>query len=156
MIPFQVVALDPAPFRPLYGLDSRALAGHGAEAQRVDRSPGFPCRVSLADAALGETVLLLSHEHLAGATPYRARHAIFVRDGAERATPAVGEWPEVLARRLLSVRAFDARDRLVAADVTGGRQAPALVEWLLGQAAVRFLHVHNARHGCYLARVERA
>jgi hypothetical protein len=112
--------------------------------------------VSLRDAEVGERVILLNFEHLSGATPYRSSHAIFVRDGAVRARPEAGEIPEYLGRRLLSVRAFDGARRMTAAEVVEGREARALFSRLLEPGDVEFLHVHNARHGCYLARVDRA
>jgi hypothetical protein len=156
MVAFRVLALDAAPFQPFFGLDATALEALGATASIAHRSPGFPCRVSLRDAGVGERVILLNYEHLAGPTPYRSRHAIFVRDGAARATPEVSEIPDYLGRRLLSVRAFDAADRMLEADVVEGRAARPLFERLLNTPATRFLHVHNAREGCYLARIERA
>jgi len=150
MLAFRVLALDPAPFRPLYGLDDAVLEAMGASPTIVRRTPGYPCRVSLRDAEPGERVILMNYEHL------DSRHAIFVRDGAERAEPGVDELPPYLERRLLSVRAFDASKRMLAADVVEGRSARALFALLLGTPETSFLHVHNAREGCYLARVERA
>lgn len=156
MLPFQVSALDPRPFQHLFGRDDAALAALGAFASVAESSPGYPCRVSLRDAEVGERVILFNFEHLPGATPYRSSHAIFVRDGAERAQPEVGEIPAYLERRLLSVRAFDASHRMTAAEVVEGRDAKILFARLLEPEEVEFLHVHNARQGCYLARVDRA
>lgn len=156
MTSFRIEALDPAPFQHLFGRDDAALAALGAVASVAEHSPGYPCRVSLRDAAVGERVILLNFEHLSGATPYRSSHAIFVRDGAERASPAVNEIPDYLERRLLSVRAFDAARRMTAAEVVEGRDARAVFEHLLEAPEVDFLHVHTARQGCYLARLERA
>lgn len=62
----------------------------------VDKKPGFPCRVSLTDADLGETVLLVPFHH-----------------------------HEVSSR-------------------------------LLSDESVSYLHIHNARPGCYNCRVLRA
>jgi hypothetical protein len=120
------------------------------------KSPGFPCRVSLIDAAEGETLLLLHYEHQAAPTPYRASHAIFIREGAVEATPAPGEIPEVLRRRLLSVRAFDASHMMLDADVTEGATLEPLIARMLTDPAVAYLHLHNAKPGCYAARVDRA
>ncbi len=153
---FRVLGLDAAHFQHLYGASDAALATLGARAYRVDRSPGYPCRVSLEDARLGERAILLNHEHLPGNTPYRSRHAIFVRDGATRASPEVGELPSYLTRRLLSVRAFDAEAMMTDADVVDGKDLAALIGRLLGDARNHRLHVHNARQGCYLAAIERA
>ena len=63
--------------------------------QTVASHPGTPCRVSLVDAAVGETVLLLPYEHQAApGSPYRSSGAIFVRQGAEQAQPGVNEVPD--------------------------------------------------------------
>lgn len=153
---FQISALPLEAFQPLFGLSDAELAGRGAVRRIVDRSPGFPCRVSLEDAAPGEAVLLVNYEHQPARTPYRSSHAIFVREGATQARPAVGEVPEVLRRRLLSVRAFDANGMMIDADVVDGLELETLIERMFASAEVACLHVHNARPGCYAARVNRA
>jgi hypothetical protein len=132
------------------------LRARGVVRRTADHSPGFPCRVSLRDAEPGETVLLLNYEHQPADTPYRASHAIYVREGAVEARPGVGEVPDVLRRRLLSVRAFDADGMMVDADVAEGGALEPVIARLFGDPAVAYLHVHNAKPGCYAARVERA
>ncbi len=153
---FRVVALDSAPFQHLFGLSDAALAGAGVKAYRADRAPGFPCRVSLSDAEVGARVLLLNYEHLAVDTPYRSRHAIFVREGAVRAEPSIGELTPYLRGRLLSVRAFDGADMMSDADVVDGAAAEPVIARMLADPATSYLHVHSAKRGCYLARIERA
>ncbi len=153
---FQITGLPAPLFAPLFTLSDAELARRRIVRRTADRVPGFPCRVSLLDARVGETVLLLSFEHLPVAGPYRSRHAIFVREGAIQAHLAVNEVPEVLQSRLLSVRAFDAAGMMVGADVVqGGELAPAIA-CMLDIDAARFLHVHYAKPGCYAARVDRA
>lgn len=153
---FVVRALPAERFAHLFGLSDEALAQHGAVRRRADRTPGYPCRVSLEDAAPGESVLLLNFESHAAATPYRPSYAIYVREGASTARPAPGETPAVLRSRPLALRAFDADGMLRGArlvldgDVSGGVQAA------FSDAAVAYLHAHNAAHGCYAARVDRA
>jgi len=153
---FRVRALDAAPFQHLYGRTDAELAALGLKAYLADSSPGFPCRVSLEDAAVGERLFLLNFEHLGGESPYRSRHAIFVRDGARRVTPAVGELPAYLTRRLLSVRAFDAAKMMTDADVVAGEDLERVIVRMLEAPANAELHVHTARQGCYLAAIERA
>jgi hypothetical protein len=101
-------------------------------------------------------MLLLNFEHQPAKTPYRSQHAIFVQDGVEEARPGVNEVPEVLARRTLSVRAFDEAGQMLDGVVVNGREAGPLFERLLGLPGAAYLHVHNAGRGCYAARVERA
>lgn len=155
-MPFQIHALPVAPFEPLFSLSDAALAERTVRRAVVQANPGAPCRVSLADATEGEVVFLLNYEHLAVETPYRSRHAIYVRDGAKQAFPAPGEVPEMLRRRLLSVRAISSAGDLVDADVVDGGSLEPAVERLLAADDVACLHVHFAKRGCYAARVTRA
>jgi hypothetical protein len=153
---FRIVALPAAPFVPLFGLPEAQLAARGARRVVADRQSGYPCRVSLRDAAPGETLLLLNHEHLPSPGPYRSSHAIYVREHALECVPDVNEIPAVLATRLLSVRAFDAAGMMVDAEVSDGQEVAPLLGRYLEDARVAFVHLHNARPGCYAGRAVRA
>ena len=153
---FQISGLPVAPYAPFFGLPDADLAKHGILRHTATQFPGFPCRVSLRDAEPGQTLLLLNYEHLDVATPYRSRYAIYVREYAEEARVAVDEVPDVLRRRLLSLRAFDKQGMLLDCDVAEGRDIEPLIERLLGQPEVDYIHVHNAKPGCFAARVDRA
>jgi hypothetical protein len=152
---FRITGLDPQPFKPLFDLSDAELAARGALRDVAD-DPRMPCRVSMAHAEVGEELLLLNHAHQPANTPYRATHAIYVRRVAERAFDAVDAIPEVMASRLLAVRAFDARHMMIDADVCEGEDAAALIERLLANPEARYLQAHYARRGCYAARIERA
>jgi hypothetical protein len=153
---FRIQGLDPHPFIPLYGRSDAALAELGVLRVQVDDPHGAPDRIELRDAEPGETVLLLNHEYLDVASPYRGRHAIYVREGATHAFDAVNTVPDCLRRRLLSLRAFDASGMMVDADVIEGSNIESLIERLLAHEEVRFIQAHHARRGCYAARIERA
>ncbi len=152
---FQIVALSESSFAPLFDMSDEELTERGAVRRIADRSPGFPCRVSLRDAEPGETVVLANFEHLPVASPFRSRYAVYVRRGAVEARLAPGEVPAMLRSRLLSVRAFDDASMLVDAEVVDGRQVVAAIERLFTANEASYLHVHFARPGCYAARVER-
>jgi hypothetical protein len=153
---FTISGLAPEPFAALYGLPDAELARRGAIRMRVDESPGFPDRIEMRDAGVGETVLLVNHVSLDLPTPYRASHAIFVREGADRRWQgAPGEVPEVMRRRLLSLRGFDAQGMLRAADVVEGRSVEDVIGRLFADPAVAYIHAHNARQGCYSGRIDR-
>ena len=153
---FRIAGLSPEPFRHLFGLPDAELARHGARRYAADRVPGYPDRIELRDATLGQSVLLLNYVHQPAETPYRASHAIFVREGAEAAYDATGEVPPSLRTRLLSVRGFDAAHMIAEADVTDGTALEALIERMFGNPDVAYLHAHYAKHGCYAARIDRA
>lgn len=152
---FRILGLDPAPFRPLYGLSDEALAGRGVRRVQVDAMPGFPDRIELCDVALGGTVLLLNHVHQPADTPYRASHAIFVREGAERACDLVDDVPAALRRRPISLRAFDADGWMLDADLADGAALEPVIERLFADPQVAYLQAHYAKRGCYAARIER-
>jgi hypothetical protein len=122
----------------------------------VDEKPGFPCRVSLVDAEVGEVVVLLSFTHHDVPTPYRASGPVFVREGAKTATPVPGEIPLMFHHRLLSVRAYDAAAMLVGAKVVKGQELEDAIRRFFAEDGVSYLHIHNAQPGCYNCRVVRA
>jgi hypothetical protein len=152
---FVIRGLDPAPFTALYGLSDAALAEQGVVRMAVDAKPGFPCRISLEDAAVGETMLLLNHEHLPVDSPYRQRHAIFVREGAAEPALFENEVPEQLAIRTLSVRAYDSDGMMTDADLVEGHALAALIDRFFADPSVAYLHAHNAKRGCFAARIDR-
>jgi hypothetical protein len=81
---FQLLGLDPSNFEALFDLDDAQLRRARNPAPVADQSPGFPCRVSLEDAEVGEEVLLLAFEHMAVDSPYRASGPIYVRRARAR------------------------------------------------------------------------
>lgn len=153
---YVISGIDPAPFRHLYGLTDSDLAAQGVVRMIADARPGYPCRVTLEDAEQGDAVLLVNHEHLPVDTPYRSRHAIFVADGAAQAARYEGAIPEQLRIRLLSVRAFNADDMMIDAEVLDGAGLEAEIARMFADPRAAYLHVHNARRGCFAARVDRA
>ncbi len=154
---FRISGLSPDAFRPLFLLDDEALAAHGARRRIADEKPGFPCRVSLEDAEPGEEVLLLHFEHHPADSPYRAAGPIYVRRNAAHAFEGdPGEVPGMLRHRLLSVRAYDAAGMMTGADVCTGTDLEEAISHLFGDPRTAYLHVHNAKPGCFDCRVDRA
>jgi hypothetical protein len=153
---FQISALPKSQFQHLFELPSAELAPLRAVRIVADKKPGFPCRVSLADAEPGEEVILVHHEHQTADTPYRASHAVFVRQSANEAKLNVDETPEMLRSRLLSLRAFDGQGMLLTADVADGKLLETTVEEMFRNTRVAYIHIHFAKAGCYAARVDRA
>ena len=146
---FQIVGLAPAPFETLFALPPDELAARGIRRVRAVGNPGYPCRISLEDANAGDELLLLPFEHQPANSPYRASGPIYVKVGARQRTLAVGEVPESVRRRQISLRAYDADDMIVNAEVCDGESVAAEIERLLGDPAVAYLHLHNAKRGCY-------
>jgi uncharacterized protein DUF1203 len=151
---FVIAGLDPSPLLPLFALSDAELAARDVRRSIADARPGFPCRVSLDDATVGEELLLLPFRHHDVASPYRAEGPVFVRRAAR--ARFVDELPPFLASRQLSLRAYDAAAMLVAADVVPGADARGLLARQLADAAVAYVHIHFARPGCFACRVDRA
>jgi len=131
------------------------LAERAAVRRVAATKPGFPCRISLTDAEVGDEVILIHYEHHAVDSPFRASHAIYVRKG-EQQFDAVDRVPPMLRSRLLSVRAFDTDGMLADADVADGTDLETLIERQFANPQTQYLHIHFARPGCYAARVDRA
>jgi hypothetical protein len=153
---FRITGLSPEPFQSLFGLSDDELSRQSVKRYVVDETPGFPCRVEMRDAAPGETVLLLNHVCQPADTPYRASHAIFVREGAAAAYDRVDQVPPVMRARLLSLRAYDDDGMMLDADVIGGANVESLIARLLANPDVSYIHAHNAKRGCYSGRIDRA
>ncbi len=108
-----------------------------------------------ANAEIGEELILVSYDPFTGASPYRSASPIFLH--RSRCTPSESaDIPGQLARRTLSVRAFDSTEMMIDAALTDGADLSATIHRLLADAEVHHLHVHNEPRGCWAARVDRA
>ncbi len=152
---YRISGLDPAPFRHLFGHSDAELRRAGAVRMPVTDQPGFPCRISLEDRPLGETVLLVNHVSHDVANPYRAAHAIFVGEQANEATEFVDQVPPVFVSRVLSLRGFDADGMMTDARLAQPGEADAGIRALFANPQVAYIHAHNAVRGCFAAKVER-
>jgi len=153
---FQIVPLNRDITNGLTELTDEELAARNIVRMTANVSPGFPCRVSLEDARIGEVVYLMNFKHLPEATPYQAAHAIFVRQDAEEASPAPGEVPDALKLRVLSLRGFGADHMLRAAELAQGDAVAGTLDTLFADPGITYVHLHNAKPGCYAARAVRA
>lgn len=154
---FRIHALPLAPFQPLFALDDPALETIGARRMIADAPHSAPCRISLEDAEPGERLILLNHRHLAiPSSPYRWEGPIFVREAATEAALGPGVVPEMLSRRLLSARAYDAEGMMTDADVVEGRDLAGRLDGWLRHPETAIIHLHTARRGCFMAAAGRA
>jgi hypothetical protein len=155
MINFQVSALEAVIWTDLFSMPDEAIKAAGIIKMKADKKPGFPCRISLEDAEPGEEVILFNHEHQAAASPYKSSGAIFVRKNAITARPAPNQVPLMLRHRLLSVRAYTKKGMMQKALVTEGILLEEAIQELFASTAVDYLHIHNAKQGCWLCSVIR-
>lgn len=156
MSDFQIVAQPVERFAHLFPLTDEALAVQGARRMTVDHKPGYPCRVSLEDAEVGEQVILIPFRHHDVDSPYQSAGPVFVRTSAQTAKFGINDVPLMLTHRLLSVRAYDKRAMMTGAKVVEGEQLAHTIRGFFDNEEVAYLHIHNAAPGCFSCLVNRA
>lgn len=152
---FRVVALDRARIEQRLEQAWSEDSPGSVVVEIADANPGFPCRVSLEDAPVGERVFLLNYGHHLSISPYRASGPIYVREAATTARPDVNEVPPFLRGRTLSVRAYDNKGMMRLAEVRAGADLGSCIQALFRKTEIDYLHIHNAGPGCYMCEVIR-
>ena len=153
---FRITGLPAENFAHLFALSDQELVAREAVRRIADeRTPGYPCRISLTDSQPGDELLLVNYEHHSVSSPYRMRFAVYVRKG-EETYDAVGEIPEQLRIRTLAVRAYDQNAMMVGWELVDGPELEAAIERLFADSRAAYLHTHYAAPGCYAARIDRA
>jgi hypothetical protein len=137
------------------GLDPQLARTAEARRVTVTAKPGFPCRVTLEDAEVGETVLLLNHASNDVAGPFRSTFAIYVREAASRAAEYRNALPPVFATRTISLRGFDEAGDLRTAELASGEGIDPAIRAMLDRPEIAFINAHNAAAGCFAARIVR-
>ena len=122
----------------------------------AESKPGYPCRVSLKDAEIGENVLLIPYKYHNVQSPYQASGPIFIRENAEAAKLDINEIPEILAKRLLSVRAYNIESLMIHAEIVQGVDLEKVIRHQFSHSNVTYLQIHNANPGCFNCNVNRA
>lgn len=150
---FRISGLPADDFNDLFALSDAELEARQAR-RMIAQNGGFPCRISLTDAAPGDAVILVNYEHHRVDSPYRSSFAVYVREHEQR-FDAVDEVPLQLRKRTLSLRAYDAAGMLRTADIVAGRELEAGIAALFSDPDVAYIHAHFAKPGCYAALIER-
>ena len=139
----------------IVGLDPNTARGPEALPITVSAKPGFPCRVTLEDAEIGERVWLFHYVSHDVETPYRTGYAIYVREGAPEPAHYVDAVPPAMESRTLGLRGFDAEGMLRSALLAAPGEADAKIRTLFGSSEIASIHAHNAAHGCFVAKIVR-
>jgi Protein of unknown function (DUF1203) len=153
---FKLVGLPFEPFSHLFALSDAALAARNARRVFATAKPGYPCRVSLSDAEIGEELLLLPFEHQVANSPYRSSGPIFVRKAAAPAQVEAGVVPDTVRTRLISVRAYDVGHLMTEATVCAGTETATAIQNMFAREEIAYIHLHNANRGCFSCAVVRA
>ncbi len=149
MADFIIQSLNKEEFEDLFSLGDNELKKQGIIKMIADEKPGFPCRVSLEDADIGEEVLLLTYNFHQTQSPYQASGPIFVRRNAETALLHTNQIPVMLHHRLLSVRNYDNKSMMKGSAVIEGKHLAEHLSGTFDGTAISYIHIHNAKAGCY-------
>ncbi|MCV2884653.1 DUF1203 domain-containing protein [Aestuariibacter sp. AA17] len=122
---------------------------------KADTTPGYPCRVSLQDAGIGERVLAVHFTHHQMPSPYYASGPIFIRENAVAASPVPNAIPAFLHHRQLSVRGYSEGGMLINASLSTGKEVVSAIHALFQNNTIQYLHIHNAIPGCFMCSVKR-
>lgn len=152
---YRIEGLKRADFAPLFDMNDAELAQHAARRVIAAADRGWPCRVTLEDAKAGESLILVNHVSHDVDTPFRASHAIYVRNNAQDVADYIDAIPPVFEGRSLSLRGFDAEGMLRGAVLASPREADAKIRELFESDYIAYIHAHNAAYGCFAAKVER-
>lgn len=155
MSQFQLVGLDHTQFAPLFDLTDDELKSQGIVRTQATKQPGYPCRISLEDAVVGEEILLLPFWHHDVNSPYRSLGPIYIRKGVTQALLPPGEVPDYVSTRVISLRAYDPEHMMVGADVCSGDEIAMRLSVMFDDHAISYIQLHNAKQGCYSCLAER-
>ena len=141
--------------QPIPAAAADSLRARGGPVYVADEHPGYPCRQCLRDAAIGDELILVSHDPFEQDSPYRSASPIFLhRDPCE--PPRNGSaLPTQLTRRQLSVRSFDRAESMIDASVIDGKDLGRIVAEFLDNEHADRIHVHNAERGCWAVTIVR-
>ncbi|WP_372621671.1 DUF1203 domain-containing protein [Falsiroseomonas sp.] len=126
--------------------------------RRMVDGPGFPCRHCLRLGEAGEAMLLGSWDLPRPGGVYWTPSPVFLHARDCPRFEAENEIaPTVLANGIVSVRAYDAAEMCLydLGQVCAGAEVEGPLLRALGDARTRFVNIHTARPGCWLAAAER-
>ena len=152
---FKITGIQKDEIQDLLNLNGQELLEKGISTITVDEKPGFPCRISLVDADIGEKVLAFSYEHHRVKSPYQSSGPIFLRTNAKTANLKKNEIPKMLIHRLLSLRIYDEQAMMIDARTLKGEYLKDNIQEIFANEKAKYIHVHNSSPGCYNCQINR-
>ncbi|MBT2623231.1 DUF1203 domain-containing protein [Chryseobacterium sp. ISL-6] len=153
---FKFEALNDVDFAYLSRLSDAELSEKNIKKLVVDKFPGFPCRVTLEDAKVDEQVFLLNYDFHNVNSPYKASGPIFVRTNHSTKMYEINEVPIMFNHRLLSARGYTKDGMMFFADVFEGKLLKEKIQEIFENQEIEYVHIHNAKPGCFNGVVRRA
>ncbi len=151
---FKISAIENT-YNQLFNLSTEELAAKNIKKMTVDEQPGYPCRVTLEDAEIGEEILLLPFEFHKMTSPYKASGPVFIRKNAIKVNLEVNEIPEMLFKRQQTLRAYDKNGMMIDAISPNAKELKNGIEALFSNIKASYIQIHNTNPGCYNCQVNR-
>lgn len=152
---FQVNNIKQEDIAHLFQLTDQEREARGIIKVVADESPGYPCRVSLKDAAIGEELWAFNYLHHNVNSPYKASGPIFVRQNAMESNIAQNEVPIMLNHRLLSLRVYNKKAMMIDARTLEGKYLKETIQDVFANINAEYIQVHNSSPGCYNCQINR-
>lgn len=154
--PFLIQPLHDDDLTRLWQLSKTELATQNAQRIEVGSKPSYPCRISLEDAEIGETVIGVPYTFNKSKSFYQASGPIFMRQNVSPYRSKRGHVPTMLLSRLLSLRSYCVDGYLQTAEVIPGNKLADYLAEPERFSTTHYVHIHNARTGCYLCQAVHA
>ncbi|WP_375563159.1 DUF1203 domain-containing protein [Bernardetia sp. OM2101] len=142
-------------YNHLFALNEQELSSKGMVRMVVDKKPGYPCRISLKDAEVGEEVILLPFKHHRVNSPYQSSGPIFIRKNAKKLNIDNNVIPKMLLHRLLSLRIYNKNGIMIDAKIIEGKELKNEIKSIFENRSANYIQIHNASPGCYNCQVNR-
>jgi Protein of unknown function (DUF1203) len=97
----------------------------------------------------------LPYQHHKTGSPYQSGGPVFIRKNVRTANLSRNEIPKMLEHRLLSLRGYDQKGMMLDARVEKGLDLREAIAQMFSNPEIAYLHIHNAKPGCYNCLVER-
>lgn len=136
---------------------ARRTAERGSPDHEVviaDAPTGFPCRYCLQWAKPGDRMVLFPFAAIPAGRPYSETGPIFVHAEPCERYSTTDEFPADF-RKGRVIRAYDAGQNIIAAEVVNDSEPEAVIEKLFDKPETAFLHVRSASYGCYTMEIQR-
>jgi Protein of unknown function (DUF1203) len=156
MIPFRATPIPTATVEMMRrrGVDS---FGNVLTRRIAESCPGTPCRHCLNDIAAGEAYYVIAYSAFTNVGPYCEVGPIFLHaEPCAAFDPRLNRIPDIVRIRTVAIRGYTSEHEIARADIAEGAEAEQLIESLLAEPAIAYLHARTARYGCYLCRIDRA
>lgn len=130
---------------------------YGHELKHTTPTGRALCRLCLGDGGPDQKHILFSFMPFdENKNPYSEVGPVYVHDKCEQYEDSNVFPPDLKKRKYLQVRGYDVGQRLIAADLSEGKDVEGTVDKLFEDLEVEYLHIRDGLTGCYFMKIERS